>query len=404
MKILQASCALALALATSTAHGFNQEIRALFQPDPTQPGKNLFVNKTPNSGYCASYPAQCAEHNMFSIELPVRFDSTRVITPGDWMSVKAPANWRQLTVTNVETQETEIVEVRITGVGSTYVLSDSVTSITGVANEAEAHDALWVSSGWVFVPEPCRYSGVASYGPKSYRFFWKTPVQTICSKVASYRIPSMSFDKLDIAYELRTPNPLGMSTGQYTGSLTYTLGVGQDFTMGGLMQPDDPTLTLDFVLDVQHTLKVDLPPGGTRVTLEPVGGWEPWINSGRKPTKISADQVFFISASSRFKVMLLCNSQGGNICNLGSPQGNSAPVYVSMSLPPGINGPGGGPVNRISLDFNRWSAPFQPGVYVENKPGYLHFDMKSRDIDFLLKPGMNDRLRGNVTIIWDSEV
>ncbi|MDH2078221.1 hypothetical protein [Pseudomonas atacamensis] len=404
MKILQASCALALALVMSTAHGFNQEIRALFQPDPTQPGKNLFVNKTPNSGYCANFPAQCAEHNMFSIELPVRFDSTRFIVPGDWMSVKAPANWRQLTVTNVETQETEIVEVRITGVGSTYRLSDSATSITGVSNVGEAHDKLWVSSGWVFVPEPCRYSGVASYGTHSYRFFWKTPVETICSKVAFYRIPSMSFDKLDIAYELKTPNPLGMSTGQYTGSLTYTLGPGKDFTMSSLMEPDDPTLTLDFVLDVQHTLKVDLPPGGTRVTLEPVGGWEPWINSGRKPTKISADQVFYISASSRFKVMMLCNSQGGNVCNLGSPKGDTASVQVRMSLPPGIIGPGGMPVNRISLDFNRWSAPFQPGMYVERKPGYLHFDMDSRAIDFLLKPGKNDRLRGNVTIIWDSEV
>jgi hypothetical protein len=30
--------------------------------------------------------------------------------------------------------------------------------------------------------------------------------------------------------------------------------------------------------------------------------------------------------------------------------------------------------------------------------------MRSRDIDFLLRPGRNDRLRGNVTIIWDSEV
>ncbi|UST78749.1 hypothetical protein [Pseudomonas siliginis] len=405
MKIFQAGCALTLALAMSTAHGFNQEIRATFQPDPTQPGKNLFVNKTPNTGYCASYPAQCADHNIFSIEMPVRFDSTRFISRGEPMLVKAPADWRQLTVTNMQTQETETVEVRIIGIGSTYILGDSATSITGVSDVAEAHDKLWDSSGWVYVPEPCRYSGVASYGTHSYRFFWKTPVQAGCSKNVAYRLPSIAFDKMDFAYELRTPNPLGMSTGQYTGSVTYTLGGGRDFVLGGLLlQPDDPTLTLDFVLDVQHTLKVDLPPGGTRVTLEPVGGWEPWINSGRKPTRIFADQVFYISASSRFKVMMLCNSYGGNVCNLGSPKGDTAPVHVSMSLPSGISGPGGGPVNRISLDFNRWSAPFQPGVYVERKPGYLHFDMASKDIDFLLRPGKNDRLRGNVTIIWDSEV
>jgi len=199
--------------------------------------------------------------------------------------------------------------VRIIGIGSTYILGDSATSITGVSDVAQAHDKLWDSSGWVYVPQPCRFSGVASYGTHSYRFFWKTPVQAGCTKNAAYRLPSIAFDKMDFAYELRTPNPLGMSTGQYTGSVTYTLGGGRDFVLGGLLlQPDDPTLTLDFVLDVQHTLKVDLPPGGTRVTLEPVGGWEPWINSGRKPTRIFADQVFYISASSRFKVMMLCNS------------------------------------------------------------------------------------------------
>nr|WP_329515111.1 hypothetical protein [Pseudomonas moraviensis] len=394
---------MALTLLCSPVQAINQEIRALFQPDPTQPGKNLFINKTPNSGYCAAYPGQCADNNMFSIELPVRFNSTRPLIVGDWMLLKAPADWRQLTVTNVETQETETVEVRIIGIGSTYILSDSATSLTGASKPGEGHDRLWITSGWVYVPEPCRYSGVAAYGTHSYRFFWKTPVQSACVKTLSYRVPAISFDKLDFAYELKTPNPLGMSAGIYTGSTTYTLGAGGDLIMGGsLLQPDDPTLTLDFVLDVQHTLKVDLPPGGTRVALEPLGGWEPWINSGRKPTRIFRDQPFFITASSRFKVMLLCSSQGGNVCNLGSPNGGSGRVEVWMSLPAGISGPGG-PVNRHPLMVNRWTSAFQPEMYVERKPGYLHFDMTTQHIDFLLRPGLNDRLRGNVTIIWDSE-
>lgn len=42
------------ALNIPQAQAINQEIRALFQPDSSKPNKNAFVNKTPNSGYCAA--------------------------------------------------------------------------------------------------------------------------------------------------------------------------------------------------------------------------------------------------------------------------------------------------------------------------------------------------------------
>lgn len=402
MKKIQLSFALALAVSTSAAHGANREIRALFQPDPSQPGKNLFINQTPNSGYCVTFPAKCAESNMFSIELPVRFSSTRMITPGDAFSLKAPADWRPLTVTNQDTQETEVVEVRITGIGSNYVLSNTSSSLTGAPSDREGHDQLWSSNGWLFAPAPCLGTGLAGYTPRSYRFFWRTPVEAGCVKMANFPIPSMYFETLDFAYELKTPNPLSMSSGLYTGSLSYTMGPGGDFQLGGLMQPDDSHLTLDFVLDVQHTLKVDLPPGGNNVTLEPEGGWARWINSGRKPTRIFRDQPFHISASSRFKVLLLCNSTGGYDCKLGSPKGNTTNVQVYLTLPPGITYSGYN-VTRMPLRMNNWAGPFQPGLYIDRKPGAIHFDMTPFDINFLLRPGVTDRLRGNVTVIWDSE-
>ncbi|MDR7054980.1 hypothetical protein J2W70_002342 [Pseudomonas koreensis] len=403
MKKITMGLGFTLALAMPAAQAVNQEIRALFQPDPSQPGKNLFVNQTPNSGYCLNFPGKCDSEKMFSIELPVRYDSNRPILAGDNVSLKAPADWRRLTVINQETQESEIVEVRITGIGSRFVLSNKVQDLTGV-EAPTGHDILWTSgTGWLYAPAPCEGSGVASYAPEAYRFFWKTPLEAFCTKTAAFRIPSMYYETLDFSYELKTPNPLGMSSGLYTGSVTYTMGPGGDFDMGSMFQPDDSSLTLDFVLDVQHTLKVDLPPGGNNVTLEPEGGWARWLDSGRKPTRIFRDQLFYISASSRFKVMLLCNSYGGNDCKLGNPEGSSTQVQVSMSLPSGITGPGG-PVNRLPLRFNLWTGPFQPGLYVDRKPGTLHFDMTPFAIDFLLKPGASGRLRGNVTIIWDSDV
>ncbi|VVN34992.1 hypothetical protein [Pseudomonas fluorescens] len=403
MKIFTSGCALALALGLSTAQAASHEIRAIFQPDSSQPGKNVFVNQTPNSGYCATYPDQCAENGTFSIQLPIRFNASHI--GANWgVGIKVPANWRRLTVTNMDTQETEIVEVRITGVGSNYVLNRPAHEIVGVDNPLLGHQKLWESSSWVYAPSPCQYSGVGAYEPASYRFFWKTPIEGYCAKKSTAFIGAMYFDTLDFAYELRTPNPLGMSSGLYTGSLTYSLGRAGDFSMGADFQPDDSSLTLDFVLDVQHTLKVDLPPGGDQVSLEPVGGWARWLDSGRKPTRIFRDQLFYLSASSRFKVLMLCSSTGGPACKLGSPKGDTTEVEVFLTLPAGITDSSGNNVTRHPLNFNVWAGPFLPGVYVDRKPGSLLFEMTPFAIDFLLQPGKADRLRGNITIIWDSDV
>jgi len=403
MKTTSYWLGLLAALSLPSAEAVNQEIRALFQPDPTKPNKNVFINKTPNSGYCALWPDQCADNQMFSIELPVRFTSSRFMSAGFPLSLKVPANWRQLTVTNPDTQETETVEVRITVIGSNFELSDTAANLVGVSDILEGHQKLWTNSSWVYAPSPCQYSGVGSYTPSTYRFFWKTPVEAACTKVAAYIIPGMAFRTIDFAYELRTPNPLGMSTGLYTGSLTYTLGPGGDFDLGMQMYPDDSNLTLDFVLDVQHTLKVDLPPGGNKIALEPAGGWQRWIDSGRRPTEIFRDQPFFLSSSSRFKVMLQCSSLGGSDCDIGNNQVGYSKFQVRLTMPPGIVGPGNHDGWFGTLVHNLWIGPFEPSRYIDRKQGMLRFFISPRFMDFL-RPGMNGTLTGNATIIFDSEV
>ncbi|MHC8409786.1 hypothetical protein ACYZTR_06355 [Pseudomonas sp. Hz4] len=390
-------------LSMPSAQAANQEIRALFQPDPAQPSKNVFINKTPNSGYCASYPSQCTENGMFSIQIPVRFNSQRAMNRGEILQLRAPANWRSLTVTNAETQKTETVEVRIIGMGSEYVLSDAATVLTGVSDNLLAHQALWKENSWVNAPAPCQYSGVGLLVPHAYRFFWKTPQESLCTKTTQFHIPAISFNTVDIAYELRTPYPLGMSSGLYTGSLTYSLGPQADFMFGSLMYPDDAALTLDFVLDVQHTLKVDLPPGGDKVSLEPAGGWQQWIDGGRKPTSIFRDQMFYISASSRFKVMMQCaSSPGGDRCRMFGG-GNVTDVRTLLTLPAGITF-SGYPVGGFALRHNVWSGPFQPSQYVNRQGGLLRFEIPSDAIQRLLQPGTSASLSTDITIIWDSEV
>ncbi|MBN6773871.1 hypothetical protein JRG42_09590 [Pseudomonas granadensis] len=406
MKKITVALGLLFMAGTPEAQAVNQEIRALFQPDPAQPSKNQFVNQTPNSGYCAIYAPQCAQSNMFSIELPVRFTSELDLAPGHGVSLQVPVNWRPLTVTNRDTGETEVVEVSITGVGSTFHLSKTVQELTGIENMFQAHDRLWTANGWVYAAPPCRNSPLSGVSPTTYRFFWLTPAESTCTKIIALPIPSMWFEKLDFSYALKTPNPLGMSSGLYTGSISYSMGPGGDFHMGHQMHPDDSNLTLDFVLDVQHTLKVEIPPGGNHVVLEPQGGWRTWLENGRKPVRLYRDQLFHISASSKFSMRLECEHDlgvGSGCAILDQETGFAGAVDVSVSLPNGLTTGAGQPVKRYPLGIKATSA-FEPGFYVDRKPGTLHFEVDKNWIDWLIDKAKGRPYTGNITVIWDSEV
>ncbi|MFO2466422.1 hypothetical protein OOJ96_23980 [Pseudomonas sp. 15FMM2] len=385
-----------------------QDITATFRPNPSSPDQNRFTNTTPVSGYCASYPGQCAVNNTFSIRLPIRAHSSGPLPaqPSDprqsalW---KAPAQWRQVTVTNAMGDQ-ETVEVRISGVGSRYVLDRSVVELVGGGvTPIAGHNLLWRSS-WVNAPAPCGYSGVGYYGNSYYQFLWRTPVEQSCVKVAQFEIPSMSYEYIDMAYELRTPNPLGMPTGVYSGVLNYGIGPYQDFDLGDIMLPTDSMLTLNFSLDVEHILKVELPPGGDRVELLPQGGWQAWLNQGRKPARLFRDQTFRIAASSRFKMQLECGLVVGNTCGLRNKDGDEVPVQVAVTLPYGLFDANDLPVNKRPLRLDGVGTElFQPTRYVDNRPGTLHFSIERNDVDGMLEhPGTT--YSGSATVIWDSEV
>ncbi|MEN2393470.1 hypothetical protein [Pseudomonas halotolerans] len=392
------------------ANALSQDVSAVFRPDPSKPQENTFLNTTPVSGYCAQFPAECRTTKMFSIRLPLTAASAGPIQAlhtnhRQGAMFKVPANWRTLQVTHADTGETETVEVRWTGFGSRYELSqNAVDLVGGGVSFLRAHEMLW-SSGWVYAASPCQYSGVGSAGSKVYTFFWKAPVESSCAKKAYFLIPELRFSYLDFAYELRTPNPLKMSSGRYTGSLTYSVGPGQDIDMGDIMIPNDSVFTLNFKLDVEHTLKVEVPPGGNRVELVPQEGWQSWLNNGSKPTRLFRDQRFHISASSRFKMGLECQHISGNTCAITETgTGHTVPVDVSVTLPDGLTDAGGQPVNRRRLlRDGSGTELFSPSLYVDRRPAMLHFEVGQSSVEEILDGGAT-RYSGDVTVIWDSEV
>nr|WP_242031583.1 hypothetical protein [Pseudomonas fluorescens] len=387
-------------------------ITASFNPDPSNPQKNEFRNTTPNVGFCQSYPAICNTHGIFSLRSHASVGFHGAVQPNHedvrkGAMIKTPAAWRTLPVLNRETGEPATVEVRIAGMGGVYTLSHSALELTGEPDFVRAHAALW-GSDWRVAPRPCVAIGPPSYyGLTGFQFFWLTPEEAVCGKQAKFLIPAFGYRALDFTYQLRTPDPLKMSTGVYVGKQVYSIGPGGDFDLGDIVVPADAIIQLDFTLTVEHTLKVEIPPGGNRVELVPQGGWQAWLQQGRKPTRLFRDQTFNISASSRFKMNLECEyTQDGKTCSLREPvTGHVVPLNVSVSLPPGLTDAGGQSVSRRQLlRDGSTTKMFQPGVYVDRKPGTLHFEIPSSEVAEMIRPESQRQYSGSVTVIWDSEV
>jgi hypothetical protein len=390
-----------------SAEAVVQEIRAEFAPDPANPMVNKFVNKTPETGVCPNHmPSRCESLGIFSLQIPgLSFDSNQPIEadhedPRQGATFSVPSSWRDLEVAHTATDERATLQVRIAGIGGTWRL-ERPPGVSAWARPGAAWNSFWSNA-----PAPCSGTGLALAGVSFSFFFWLVPEGAgACSRTPSVDIPWFKYHSVEYAYELKTPNPLSMSTGEYKGSLTYTAGPGMDFDMGDLLIPNDNTITLNFTLDVKHLLKVEIPPGGNRVELVPQGGWQSWLQQGRKPTRLLKDQTFHISASSRFKMLLVCEFQGLQDCMIRDPVSQrTARVLLSVSLPNGLTDLTGQPVRRQPLLNNAHGQRFQPGFYVDRAPGILHFEIPANDVDYMLRPGVAATYAGDITVIWDSEV
>lgn len=399
-------------VAPPNTHGVEITINAEFKPDPAFPNRNVFTNKTPNTGqYCYYNPADCASKGVFGIAAPVVFRSAVPVVanhtdPRQGAMVTIPGAWRTLTVRHNQTLETEEVKIRITGFGTVLSIDpDTVhTLVPGATSWGDGHNKLWSGSNWSIPPSPCTRKSTPLYTGGIFWFFWGAPEADVtCAKKALYNIPKLAYHSLDFAYELKTPDPLGMSAGDYSGNLAYTIGPYQDFDMGDLLIPNSSVLNLNFNLNVQHTLKVDIPPGGNRVELVPKGGWYQWLLIARVPETLASDQSFSVSASSRFKMLLSCERVMGDTCALSNNVSHNVPINIFVSLPGGITDSNGASITRKPLlTSGQGTELFQPSRYVDGKTGVLHFEIEKKYVNEMLD--QEGTYKGNVTVIWDSEV
>ena len=152
-------------------------------------------------------------------------------------------------------------------------------------------------------------------------------------------------------------------------------------------------------------LKVEIPPGGEKVRLVPDGGWQNWLQAGRRPVRLFRDQTFHISASSRFKIELDCVIDGFDCTIKDAVSNRSVKLKTYVSLPSGMTNNTGNPVREELLRAGpSYAKRFQTGHYVHRGPGVLHFEIAPHEMAQMLQPGVASRYVGNVTVIWDSDV
>jgi hypothetical protein len=253
-----------------------QNITAVFVPDPSNPMVNKFTNTTPITGHCTTQPAFCAGWGLFSLVTPLSFSASGPIAPNHEVRqgamFKVPSQWRQLQVTHSRTGEQATVEMRIGALGGWHELGARASQITG----GGGHNEVWAGGWWARDALPCLRTNTSQVlTPTGMAYFWRIPEgDGTCVKQALFQVPNLRYTSIHLAYELRTPDPLAMSSGEYVGSLSYTVGPGMDFDMGDVMIPNDSSLTFNFALSVEHTLQIEVPPGGNRVELVPQGGWQ----------------------------------------------------------------------------------------------------------------------------------
>lgn len=412
MKIFRSArlaCGAVLALMAGTAFAGFAEIRAEFRPDPSNPMVNRFNNVTPSSGYCETFITLCKARGWFSLNLPLGplpQTTGRPVTanhsdPRQGAYLKVPSEWRTVSVTN-ENGDTAELEVRISGIGGRHDLYGNISSITGGGN----HENLWSTGRWHKAPAPCLPTGGLNGTNYYILWFWLVPENAgACATQALFDIPRFEYRYIHFGYELRTPNPLAMPAGIYRGRQTYTVGAGMDFDFGDFVVPHDNLAILDFILDVDHILKVEVPPGGNRIQLEPQGGWQAWLQNGRKPTRLARDQTVNLWSSSPFKMTLECGDPMGNTCSVRNPAGHQVPLDVAVTLPPGLTDSANRPVNRLPLRRDGSGTElFQPSRYVDRKPSTLHFEVKADGVSQMLEQGNGSTYSGAVTVVWDSQV
>jgi hypothetical protein len=367
-------------------------VSAEFKSDITQPQKNKFTNTTPKTGFCTRFPSYC-RGEIFSVAVPgISAQKFYDVLSSDLRTnhhyYKIDAATRIVTLTNKVTGlktnakfRINIFSVRTDGLKLYYQITPSggCSSATGGSgNETQATFSWRVPEG-------------------KYNCYSRLLSNDTLTNNGNVRLYELSF-----GYELETPDPLSLPSGEYEGEVVYTLGDGMDIDYYALSYSDNE-VRIKINAKVEHAFFYRFPSGSENVKLSPPNGWSSWINGGMIPQKLSKEVPFTLSSSSGFKVWMQCEHNSGAGCGLkNQATAETVPLDVKMTIP-GFNS-NRQPVRNMLLNTDAAGHTIDlPGQFVVDLRSKLDFIVNRPEVEKMVKaPGSN--WKGAVTLIFDSEV
>ena len=399
LAIARFSCALALVLNSTFSWAESIDITAVFTPDPRNPGNTEFINTTPSTGHCLNIACAAGRHSLAPKikTLPADIKANAADLRQSAL-FKMPTEIKNVTIVSADGQ-TQQLGFQIVGAGARLQFNKSVGVISG-----GGHADIWVGGSWLYAGAGgCSGTGYSRLSTTFYSFFWGVGPPANCGRISRFDLEDFRYENFTFIYQLITPNPLSMKSGVYRGQLDLSVGPGGDLDFGDVMLPDDDRLTLNFILEVSHVLQVAFPAGSQHLALVPQGGWQQWLERGRRPDKLSAVQNFSLWSSMPFKMLLQCQYSVGNQCALENEVGHQVAVDTRVTLPPGFSTyMAGGPVKDLPLSS---STPTVIDVtqYMDNARGSLDFAIDRDGVEKMIVHA-GSRYKGDVTVIWDGDI
>lgn len=207
--------------------------------------------------------------------------------------------------------------------------------------------------------------------------------------------------ELYIGYSLETDAPASFKNGVYRGTLNMTVGPEGDISLGNTNYIE--FVTLHFEITVKHAFRIQFPPDSDRVVLAPVGGWGPWINSGKIPSALQRDIPFSLTTSGPIMMKLECEYTSGIGCGLKNNESDEIVTLRTMVTLPGLYMGSGDRIEDIVLSFMPGTRfKFVPDGFSYERRSWLRFAVGEEAVQSMIaQPG--SRWRGNVTVIFDAD-
>jgi len=398
-------------------HSHSETINISARYSPTT-GNNVFTIATPQSGICTTHPQICKDSQTYSARVEgyvtlMHSTITAGAPPRRGMYFKMPGAWRNVTVTN-KSGQSATVQFRVASFAATYENHFDWT--------VAKHDDAWVGGSFAHAPSPCMTTGQGFVSGRDYIFMWQWPVSdAACYKIAAIDLgdePYVLFD-MSIVYELKTPDPMQMPAGDYSGVQHFTMGPGGDMDFGDAYLPDNSAIDIDIHLTVEHELNVTTTSQDKQVALQPCkpgqvctpdqgeANWERWMVSRVTP-QLTGRSNFGITSTGNFTVYLACaDGQVGQDCALKSDNtGQLVPFRASLNLPANIvdNATGATVVQRhLNVGKDPSQNIFTTKSYGQDQKGSIDFLVPQRDVEAMLST-RPDTYRGGVTVMFDQSV